>query len=128
MYQIKRLRDGKSFVTRVVHATQRGKTTLFCLCSFVRTDDTSISLEHQVSSLVSLVAAFFVCGHMRTGSNMEKKRQRRTHKFLPVKDARRCIGRKLTKVGSFLSRHQIQGIHALTQRETERQRDLEPQE
>ncbi|ORY95895.1 HotDog domain-containing protein [Syncephalastrum racemosum] len=47
MYQIKRLRDGKSFSTRVVHATQRGKTTLFCLCSFVRTDDSSISLEHQ---------------------------------------------------------------------------------
>lgn len=48
IYSIQRVRDGKSYATRIVKATQRGKAIFVCSCSFVKPDD-SVTLSHQVS-------------------------------------------------------------------------------
>lgn len=46
IYQVQRLRDGRSFATRVVTASQRGKPIFVCSFSFTKFD-TSEQLNHQ---------------------------------------------------------------------------------
>ncbi|KAI8376132.1 HotDog domain-containing protein [Radiomyces spectabilis] len=46
IYHVQRLRDGRSFVTRSVTATQKGRAIFICSFSFAKQDD-SISLNHQ---------------------------------------------------------------------------------
>ncbi|KAI8149925.1 HotDog domain-containing protein [Fennellomyces sp. T-0311] len=47
VYQVQRLRDGRSFATRFITATQRGKAIFVSSFSFAKPDNTSITLEHQ---------------------------------------------------------------------------------
>ncbi|KAG2227460.1 hypothetical protein INT45_007485 [Circinella minor] len=47
VYQVQRLRDGRSFATRFVTATQRGKAIFVSSFSFAKPDNNSITLEHQ---------------------------------------------------------------------------------
>ncbi|KAI9491530.1 HotDog domain-containing protein [Zychaea mexicana] len=47
VYQVQRLRDGRSFATRFITATQRGKAIFVSSFSFAKPDSTSITLEHQ---------------------------------------------------------------------------------
>ncbi|CDH48654.1 acyl-coenzyme a thioesterase 8 [Lichtheimia corymbifera JMRC:FSU:9682] len=48
IYQVQRIRDGRSFATRVVTASQKGKTVLTCMCSFTKyADGSNASLCHQ---------------------------------------------------------------------------------
>ncbi|KAI8072738.1 HotDog domain-containing protein [Gongronella butleri] len=46
LYQVQRLRDGRSFATRYVTATQRGKPIFVCTCSFTVAND-MVNLEHS---------------------------------------------------------------------------------
>ncbi|KAI8091922.1 HotDog domain-containing protein [Thamnidium elegans] len=46
IYQVERLRDGRSFATRVVTASQRGKAIFVCSFSFTKFDS-STQLSHQ---------------------------------------------------------------------------------
>ncbi|KAI8637624.1 thioesterase-like superfamily-domain-containing protein [Parasitella parasitica] len=46
IYSIQRIREGKSYATRTVTATQKGKAIFICSCSFVKADD-SVTLSHQ---------------------------------------------------------------------------------
>ncbi|CAO0790252.1 unnamed protein product [Mucor circinelloides] len=48
IYNVQRVRDGRSLATRIVKATQRGKAIFVASCSFVKPDD-SISLSHQTT-------------------------------------------------------------------------------
>ncbi|KAI8147068.1 HotDog domain-containing protein [Fennellomyces sp. T-0311] len=48
IYQVRRVRDGRSFATRVVTCTQQGKTVIVCTCSFTKFNgETPESLNHQ---------------------------------------------------------------------------------
>ncbi|KAI9262367.1 thioesterase-like superfamily-domain-containing protein [Phascolomyces articulosus] len=47
IYQVNRVRDGRSFATRVVTCTQQGKTVIVCTCSFTRSDNMDETLHHQ---------------------------------------------------------------------------------
>ncbi|KAI9245522.1 thioesterase-like superfamily-domain-containing protein [Phascolomyces articulosus] len=48
IYQVKRVRDGRSFVTRVVTCTQQGKTVIVCICSFTPFNNVGEeSMNHQ---------------------------------------------------------------------------------
>ncbi|KAI9498465.1 thioesterase-like superfamily-domain-containing protein [Zychaea mexicana] len=47
IYQVRRVRDGRSFATRVVTCTQQGKIVIVCTCSFTKFDATSETLHHQ---------------------------------------------------------------------------------
>lgn len=46
IYQVHRLRDGRSFATRYVTASQKGKAIFVCSFSFTKVD-TSVQLSHQ---------------------------------------------------------------------------------
>lgn len=46
IYQVQRLRDGRSYATRFVTASQKGKAIFVCSFSFSKLD-TSIQLNHQ---------------------------------------------------------------------------------
>ncbi|MBM6384728.1 MAG: thioesterase family protein [Paenibacillus sp.] len=48
IYQVERIRDGRSFVTRTVTATQKGKPIFLLTCSFVKIDD-NLNMDHQVN-------------------------------------------------------------------------------
>ncbi|KAF1799381.1 HotDog domain-containing protein [Mucor lusitanicus] len=48
VYSIQRVRDGRSYATRIVTATQRGKAIFVSSCSFVKPDD-SVALNHQTT-------------------------------------------------------------------------------
>ncbi|ORX59377.1 Thioesterase/thiol ester dehydrase-isomerase [Hesseltinella vesiculosa] len=48
LYQVQRLRDGRSFATRFVTATQKGKPIFVCSCSFTTASD-AVHLEHMAS-------------------------------------------------------------------------------
>ncbi|KAI9483342.1 MAG: HotDog domain-containing protein [Benjaminiella poitrasii] len=48
IYEVQRIRDGKSFATRIVNAKQKGKAIFVCTCSFAtKYDENIISLSHQ---------------------------------------------------------------------------------
>ncbi|KAI8077605.1 HotDog domain-containing protein [Thamnidium elegans] len=47
IYQVERIRDGRSFVTRTVTATQKGKPIFLLTCSFVKIDD-NLNMDHQI--------------------------------------------------------------------------------
>ncbi|KAI8879595.1 Thioesterase/thiol ester dehydrase-isomerase [Backusella circina FSU 941] len=46
IYKVRRVRDGRSYATRIITATQRGKAIFVCSCSFAKPDN-SIHLDHQ---------------------------------------------------------------------------------
>ncbi|KAG2222024.1 hypothetical protein INT45_003669 [Circinella minor] len=48
IYKVRRVRDGRSFATRVVTCTQQGKTVIVCICSFTNFNTTGESLDHQI--------------------------------------------------------------------------------
>ncbi|KAI8979343.1 HotDog domain-containing protein [Mycotypha africana] len=48
IYTVERMRDGKSYATRMVKASQRGKTIFVCNCSFSTLEE-GITLSHQVT-------------------------------------------------------------------------------
>ncbi|CAO3628482.1 unnamed protein product [Cunninghamella echinulata] len=47
IYNVQRIRDGRSFATRLVIASQRGKPIFVCTCSFSTFSD-AINIEHSV--------------------------------------------------------------------------------
>ncbi|CEG66841.1 Acyl-CoA thioesterase 8 [Rhizopus azygosporus] len=47
IYQVHRLRDGKSYATRYVTASQKGRAIFVCSFSFAKPDDKSFQLAHQ---------------------------------------------------------------------------------
>ncbi|KAI8881680.1 Thioesterase/thiol ester dehydrase-isomerase [Backusella circina FSU 941] len=46
VYSVKRVRDGRSYATRTITATQNGKSAFVLSCSFARPDE-SLHVEHQ---------------------------------------------------------------------------------
>ncbi|CAO3682941.1 unnamed protein product [Rhizopus stolonifer] len=48
IYQVRRLRDGRSYATRYVTASQNGKVIFVCSFSFAKPDTKNVSLTHQV--------------------------------------------------------------------------------
>ncbi|KAI7849771.1 thioesterase-like superfamily-domain-containing protein [Circinella umbellata] len=48
IYKVRRVRDGRSFATRVVTCMQQGKTVIVCICSFTKFNSTGESLDHQI--------------------------------------------------------------------------------
>ncbi|CAO0793132.1 unnamed protein product [Mucor circinelloides] len=46
IYNVQRIRDGRSFATRIVTATQKGRAIFVCSCSFAKPEE-GISLNHQ---------------------------------------------------------------------------------
>ncbi|KAI8996851.1 HotDog domain-containing protein [Pilobolus umbonatus] len=47
IYNIERTRDGRSFSTRIVRATQKGKVIFICSSSFAKPDE-NVTLNHQI--------------------------------------------------------------------------------
>ncbi|KAG2216765.1 hypothetical protein INT45_005879 [Circinella minor] len=47
IYKVRRVRDGRSFATRVVTCTQQGKVVIICTCSFTKIDSMGEALHHQ---------------------------------------------------------------------------------
>ncbi|KAI9243308.1 HotDog domain-containing protein, partial [Sporodiniella umbellata] len=48
IYQVHRLRDGRSYATRYVTATQKGRAIFVCSFSFAKPDTKNLNLSHQV--------------------------------------------------------------------------------
>lgn len=48
MYKVKSVRDGRTFATRSVTATQNGRDVFVCSVSFVK-QEKGVTLDHQVS-------------------------------------------------------------------------------
>jgi acyl-CoA thioesterase II len=47
IYNVQQIRDGRSFATRIVTATQKGKAIFVCSCSFAKYEE-GVTLNHQV--------------------------------------------------------------------------------
>ncbi|KAG1459880.1 hypothetical protein G6F46_000327 [Rhizopus delemar] len=48
VYQVQRIREGRSYATRYVTASQKGKAIFVCSCSFAKPDTKNLNLSHQV--------------------------------------------------------------------------------
>lgn len=48
VYQVQRIREGRSYATRYVTASQKGKVIFVCSFSFAKPDTKNLNLSHQV--------------------------------------------------------------------------------
>ncbi|KAI9264477.1 HotDog domain-containing protein [Sporodiniella umbellata] len=87
IYHVQRIRDGRSFATRIVKATQKGKNIFICSCSFAKPEE-GIVLSHQ-STMPNVSGPESLPNDLEVLENAYQNTKEHSQRFLKRLEARR---------------------------------------